>query len=240
MAGTDFYDDDLAQRDAPRRPGASVPAQERGIPELQRPVSDLNLARMARHREEIERQVAESVHELDRLRMRQDEVERKRKELEEQRKKQDEYERSRRELSDRLSQSLIMMEKEEVKSERLLEVLRNSRAQFKDALAEIQAIDESAWAEEEIREELNRALTILDDARVHYNKTIAKIEALMGDDGALPVDARGMLFRDGSGGAPDRSFGTWLRIGFAASLPLIVVSMLIAVGIVVMKWRGLW
>lgn len=240
MAGTDFYDDDLAQRDAPRRPVVAATEEDRTIPELQRPVGDLNLARMARHREEIERQVAESVHELDRLRIRQDEVERKRKELEEQRQKQDEYERGRRELSDRLNQSLIMMEKEEVKSERLLEVLRNSRARFKDALAEIESIDDSSWAEEEVREELNRALTILDEARVAYNKTVAKIEALMGDDRAVPVDARGMLFRDGAGSAGDRSFATWLWIGFAASLPLILVSLLIAAGIAAMKWKGLW
>ncbi len=240
MAKTDFYDDDLTQREAPRTSGVAHHAQERSSQDVHRPVSDLNLTQMARHREDIERQVAESVQELDRLRLRQDEVERKRKELEEQRRKQDEYERGRRELLDRLSQSLIMMEKEEIKAERLLDVLRNSRAQFKESLAEIEAIDEGAWAEEDIRDELNRALTILDEARVHYNKTIAKLDTMMGDDRAAPVDARGMLFRDGSGLPANTSFGAWLRIGFAASLPVIVVVLLVALGVAAMKWQGLW
>lgn len=240
MAGTDFFDDDLKQRETPRRGTASLSAQERAPTELQRPVGDLNLTRMARHRDEIERQVAESVQELDRLRMRQEEVDRKRRELEEQRKKQDEYERGRRELTDRLNQSLIMMEKEEVKSERLLELLRNSRAQFRDALSEIHAIDESAWADENVREELTKALTVLDEARVHYNKTIGKIEAMMGDERVLPVDARGMLFREGAPPAVERSFSYWLRVGFAASLPLLAVSILLTAVILITKWKGLW
>jgi hypothetical protein len=240
MAGTDFFDEDLTGRETVKNPAAGLTAKERVVTELQRPVSDLNLTRMARHREDLERQVAESVQELDLLRMRQDEIERKRKELEEQRKKQDDYERGRSEITDRLNQSLIMMEKEEIKADRLLELLQTSRALFRETLEEIHSIDETSWAEEDIREELNKALTILDESRMQYNKTVAKIETVMADEHGSVAPGGGLLFKDASSaGGPERSFARWMLIGLAASLPVILFVTLLAIAFYLLRIRGL-
>ena len=207
--------------------------------ELQRPVSDLNLTRLARHREDLDNQVADSVQELDRLRTRQEEIERKRRELEEQRGKQDNYESSKRELMDRLNQSLIMMEKEEIKSDRLLEMLRSSRVEFKAMLNEIEGLNEDGWSDGDIREELNRALVILDEARIQYNKTITKIETVMGDGPGSEDAPHGLMFgRDANPKTPEKSFGYWFLAGLAATLPLMLLAVGFAIVFYVLKAKG--
>lgn len=238
MAGTDFFDEDLTNREATKRTSIDVAPVE-VTRELHRPVSDLNLTRLARHREELDHQVAESVQELDRIRTRQDEIERKRRELEEQRTKQDTYENSKRELTDRLGQSLIMMEKEEIKSDRLLEMLRASRTQFKSMQAEIEGLDEENWSDDEVREKLNRALVILDESRIEYNKTIARIETVMSGESDSHQGQQGLLFRDGrSLPREEKTFGRCFLTGLATSLPLMLFSILFAVVFFVLKAKG--
>ena len=129
MANTDFFDDDLVkQRDSARRlklgpsddsigtVGDGASSDEVPV----RPVSDFNLTRMAKHKQEVDDHVATAVHELERLRKRQEDLEREKKELEELRRKQEEYERGKREMSERLSQSLVTLEKDELQAERVV------------------------------------------------------------------------------------------------------------------------
>lgn len=222
MAGTDFFDEDLQNREAVRRGGAvgvdDKPASSSGVA---RPVSDLNLTRMARHREEVEEQVATSAQELDRLRMRQEELERERRELEELRKKQEDYERGRREIMDRLNKSLIMMEKEQVKAERMVDLLVNTRGEFKGMLTEIEAINEEDWPDDAVRDELTKSLVVLDECRMQYNKSVARIEAVMADDSKGSNESSSMLPAGGASKS-ELSFSYWLKAGLALSLPLIL------------------
>ncbi len=228
MAGTDFYDEDLQNREAVRRGGAAD-ADEQPAAGVQRPVGDLNLTRMARHREEVEEQVATSAQELDRLRMRQEELERERRELEDLRKKQEDYERGRREIMDRLNKSLIMMEKEQIKAERMVDLLQNTRSEFKGMLTEIESISEEDWPDDAVRDELTKSLVILDECRMQYNKSVARIEAVMADDRKGGGEDSSML-PAGAGSKNEQPFSYWLKAGLALSLPL-MIFLLIAAGV---------
>ena len=205
MPGTDFYDEDLQNREASRRrPPADDMAQG-----INRPVSDLNLTRMARHKDDIEHQVANSAQELDRLRMRQEEVERERRELEALRKKQDSYERGRQEVGDRLNQSLIMMEKEQVKVQRIVESLNTTRELFTGQLTAIEAIDPESWPDEMVREELGRALAIIDQARMEYNLGMTKVESMLADNDRGPSLEPGLTLGAGGEAIFGATFGFW-------------------------------
>jgi hypothetical protein len=80
---TDFFDDDLSQR----RGAVKATAVGQGVDIVGtvkhdeipvRPISDLNLTRMAKHREEVNTQVASAKLEIERLRRKQTDLERER------------------------------------------------------------------------------------------------------------------------------------------------------------------
>ena len=134
--GTDFFDDDLVrEREAALKiklDGESGGAPRDGhIPSSRdlpnRPVSDLTLTHLARHKQEVTDQMVDKTQELDRLRARQEELERERRTLEEMRKKQEAFDAGRRELKDRLAASLVRMEKDRLQAERLSQLLEETR-----------------------------------------------------------------------------------------------------------------
>ncbi len=240
--GTDFFDDDLVrEREAALKiklDGESVGAPRDGhIPSSRdlpnRPVSDLTLTHLARHKQEVTEQMVDKAQELDRLRARQEELERERRALEEMRHKQEAFDSGRRELKGRLNESLVRLEKETLQTERLGQLLEETRRLFRERLDEVSALNESQWEDEHLLDELNKALVLLDNVRSDYNKAMAKIEAIH-PQGAVSSSAlpRPLSFGDGAAAAPEggRGFGYWLRAGLAFTLPLMVLLVLLLLG----------
>ncbi len=242
MANTDFFDDDLGrQRDAARR----IKLSDQPLTTLSeisssdevpvRPLSDLSLTRMAKHKQDVDENMVQAAQELERLRKRQEALERERRELEEIRRKQEEYERGKRDIVERLSQSLITMEKDELQAQRMAELLGSIRKHFKEMLSEVDQISEETWPEERFGEELSKALALVEDVRMEYNKALSKIEAAGGGDLRLPaaIGAAGelpMARRE-----EDRPFRYWLKVGFAVSLPLAAVIVIVVAILIVMR-----
>lgn len=247
MPNTDFFDDDLVkQRDAARKiklplgdePLGTVGDIPAGEEVPVRPLSDFNLTRMAKHKHEVNDQVVQAMEELERLRKRQEDLEREKQELEDLRRKQEEYERGKREMIERFTQSLVTLEKDELQAERMGELLGATRKRFKNMLNEIQSIAEEGWPEETIRDELNKALTLIEDARMEFNKAMSRIEGAGGEKQAPAHHAaalqEGLPYRE-----PDRSFGYWLKAGIAITLPLIIVILAVAAVYFLLRSNGL-
>ncbi len=235
MPNTDFFDDDLVKQrpsakrikmgpgDNPEQAGASEEGPSRGV-------SDFNLTRMAHHREQVEENAANTAQELERLRQRQENLEKERKALEDLRKKQADYERGKQEMIERLHHSLTSLEREELKAEQLLEVLGATRKRFRTWLSSIEEIDEENWPEESFRDELYKALALVDDTRVEYNKAISKIEGLMSEEGKQPSISQPVIFDEThSGSEQEKTFLYWLKAGTAASLPIIITLIILAI-----------
>ena len=97
-------------------------------------------------------------------------------------------------------------------------------------MEEIAVIDEEEWPEDHFREELYRALVIIDDARMEYNKALAKIQVLESSSHPL-LEGGGSnnpLREMPSGGGVPGSFWFWLKVGFAITLPLAILGILLA------------
>lgn len=239
MSGTDFFDDDLVrQRDSAKRikmgPGdepvdtVGEPTESTDVPV--RPVSDFNLTRMARHRKEVDNQAAVATQELERLRKRQEQVESEKRQLEDLRRKHDEYGRGKREMVDHLKRSLVTLERREVETQRLAELLAVTRQRFRELLGEIEGILEEEWPEEKIRDELNRSLGLIEEARMEYNKAMARIEAVKSEGPTPATGQPAVLFEEPPGAHEvERSFGYWAKVGLAASLPISVVLVVLAI-----------
>ena len=211
--GTDFIDDDLSRK-----------AAEAGDAES-------SASRLSRQKEQLTNQVADTAEEIERLRMRQDELEHEKTSLEELNRKQDEYARSKKDIIENLSRNIILMEKDEVLANRMVELLSASRARFKDVLSEIRDIREESWSEAEFEEELDKALALIESARMEYSKAVAKIDAESWQKGGGQAPLA-TLEDAGRGALANKGFLFWFKVGVAVSLPVMLVLLLLFLGYV--------
>jgi chromosome segregation ATPase len=248
----DFYDDDLIrQRDRATRikmgPG-DEPASDRdmagGEDALARGASELNLTRMARHKQDVDTQATRAMQELEMLRKRQEQLELEKRELEEFKRKSDEFERGKRDMMAALKRSLTAIERDEMEAQRLLELLENNRGRFKTMLADLDEINEQSWTDENIRVELARGLGVIEDARLEYNKALAKIEAMKSErsTGKSSDSAPSpMLFEeDAALMTAEKPFSFWLKAGAGFMLPLIVTLVVLASIYMMLASAGFW
>lgn len=238
---TDFYDDDLA-RERERvfnirlDGGGGGDARDGYIPSSRevpsRPIADLPLTNMARHKQEVDERMVDKAKELERLRSRQAELERERRTLEELRAQQERFEALRRESKKTLSESLVRLDQERQQADRLIEQLEETRRLFQSRLEEVEGIDDQSWEDERLPEELNRAVVLLESIQDEYRKAVAKLAAIRPDAGAASASGRAAPayppMRAPGAGLPGGWRG-WLVAGAAFTAPLIAALVLFGV-----------
>lgn len=215
---TDFFDDDLSSSSAQ----GSKPAARPESPPRTAPEAVSASARMMRRKEELSGHVTGAANEIERLRLRQEEIEREKATLESLSRKQEEYERGKQDIIEKLDRSILLLENEEVQAAHMVELLSSMRVRFKDMLAGLRSIDEEQWSDETFGDEMNKALALVEEARMSYKKGVSKIDAMRWSESGdrPPVTAQESMA--GTSAAP-QGFGHWFKAGVAFSLPLAAV-----------------
>jgi predicted RNase H-like nuclease (RuvC/YqgF family) len=169
--------------------------------------------------EHLDSQVQKAQEQLLQLRRQADQIEKQKRELEELSRRQEELERGRAEMTDKLSRSLVILEREGYDSQKKLEQIRATHESFTQHLQLLEAIDPKSWNSAELPKELSRALSTVDDARTEFSQQRSRLDAGSGEstDIDLPDVASGSM---GLGGG--RSFMQWMQIGLAVTLPVII------------------
>ncbi|MFN2541772.1 MAG: hypothetical protein ABR514_06335 [Chthoniobacterales bacterium] len=170
--------------------------------------------------EHLDEQVQKAQEQLLQLKRQQEQIEKQKRELEELSRRQEELERGRAEMTDKLTRSLVVLEREGYDTQKRLEQVRAMRESFAQHLQLIEGIDPKTWNPAELHKELSRALSAVDDARAEFSQQRSRLQASGGSetDEALPEVAPALSELGGSG----RSLWQWAQIGFALTLPLIV------------------
>lgn len=170
--------------------------------------------------EHLDSQVQRAQEALIQLKRQQDQIEKQKRELEELSRRQAELEQGRAEMCDKLTRSLVILEREAYDTQKKLEQLRATKESFGQHLELIEAIDPKNWNPQELHKELSRALSTVDDARAEFSQQRSRLQAAddTDGDGSLPeVTGDGADLINGG-----RSFTQWIQIGFAITLPLIL------------------
>ncbi len=169
--------------------------------------------------EHLDSQVQKAQEQLQQLRRQAEMIEKQKRELEELSRRQEELERGRAEMTDKLSRSLVILEREGYDSQKKLEQIRATHESFTQHLQLLESIDPKGWNPAELPKELSRALSTVDDARTEFSQQRSRLEAGSGEstEMELPDVTSGSM---GLGGG--RSFLQWMQIGFAVTLPLII------------------
>src|SRR5881275_212903 len=170
--------------------------------------------------EHLDSQMQKAQEQLLQLKRQQEQIEKQKRELEELSRRQEELDRGRAEMIDKLTRSLVVLEREAYNAQKRLEQLRTTRESFGQHLELIEAIDPKSWNPADLHKELSRALSTVDDARTEFSQQRSRLQATdeAQADGSLPEAAADVSDLLNGGG---RSFGQWLQIGLAFTLPLI-------------------
>ncbi len=242
MSNKDYFDDDLIRRrDAVKEVNMDPASAAGGGAEPPRsgpiPVEELNLTPLAQRKEEFNSQVAGKLDELERLRARQEALEREKTSLEQLRAAQEKHETGKREMIDRLEQSLVSLEREEILIQQRLELVAETEKRFKELLNGMRGFNEDQWPADSdgYREALTKALASVDSARKEYNKALARVDVLREGPKAGPEGAPLLYGGDLNRAASEHSFAEWLKIGFAVSLP-VTLALAVLIGLLVV-WQ---
>ena len=213
--GTDFFDEDLVKDE--RQSGLPLDAKD------EVPVRELNsraIGRLVEQKEERSTRVAGTVEEIERLRMRQLELEREKTELEQLTRKQVEYEKAKRDVIGKLEKHIVLLDKQAVEAARVGDLVATIRARFQETLKDITGIIEEDWPADRFEVELGKAMVRVEEAQSVHRKGISKVRATnwfrdAGDETAAPETTVAL--------PPSRpGVGYWLKAGLAFALPLIL------------------
>src|SRR6187399_290982 len=130
----------------------------------------------------LDSQVQKAQEQLLQLRRQQEQIEKQKRELEELSRRQEELERGRAEMGDKLTRSLVVLEREAYDSQKKLEQIRATRESFEQHLALLESIDPKGWNPADLHKELSRALSTVDDARAEFSQQRSRLTATAGDE----------------------------------------------------------
>jgi DNA repair exonuclease SbcCD ATPase subunit len=173
--------------------------------------------------EMLDSQVRKAQEQLIALKHEQERIEKQKRELEELTRRQEELERGRAEMTDKLSRSLVILEREGYECQKKIEQIRATHESFTNHLQLLETIDPKSWNPADLPKELSRALSTVDDARAEYAQQRSRLEVASAGSEEVSLPEAAPQIR---GALAGRSFIEWIQIGLALTLPLILFGFL--------------
>ena len=168
---------------------------------------------------ELQDQVQKAQSELIELKQRQDQIEKEKQRLEELSRKQEELEHGRLEIADKLTRSLVLVQRETEASQRRLEQLNGIQASFSEHLKELEQIDPKSWSTRDLSRELTHASGTVEEACASYSRAQAKIAPIDDLDTSEDSYDDDMIVKS-------QGFLYWLQSGTAFTLPLLILGII--------------
>ncbi len=172
--------------------------------------------------EDLGEEVQKTNTELEKLKRQLEDIEKQKIRLEELKRRQDELENGRADMLDKLTRSMVTVERETEEAQKRLEQLNSIHNSFIQHLRHVDSINPKLWGTAELPMELSKALSLVEDARADYMKAQAKISVDSPSE-STPAAASG-AYDSEYGYAEEHGFFYWLKSGFAFTLPLQILA----------------
>ena len=154
---------------------------------------------------------------LLKLRQELERTERETSQMEALRKKEDRFDSGRREIAEKLSRALVRLDRELYNAQKAIEEINAARDLYQRHLDVIRTLHPERWDRSNLDGELDRSIAAIEDAEIEFSKTSRRLASTLPGEAGIELAGAASFPRD---------FKTWLRIGFAASLPLIALATL--------------
>lgn len=178
--------------------------------------------------EDLGEEVQKTNTELEKLKRQLEDIEKQKVRLEELKRRQDELDNGRGDMMDKLTRSLVTVQREADETQKRLEQLHAIHNSFTQHLRFIESINPKAWTAAELPKELSKALSAVEDARSEYVKAQAKIAV------EAPIDPSNPgAYEQEYGYVEEKGVVYWLKSGFAFTLPLQIIGVL---GLLIWIW----
>jgi len=189
--------------------------------------------------EDMDQQVKEAQQRLANLRVEQEELERQKQMLESLRQKQERFISGKKEIVDKLERSLRTLAGDLEEARRRVDNMTLTQQDYQERLTELKAFLPERWHRNQLDQELDRALTSLNEAEASYEKGVRRVHNPRSvetssfhhisatedsdDDNPAPQPS---TFASSSGGD---DLTVWMRRGFAFTLPLIATLLIVLI-----------
>lgn len=176
--------------------------------------------------EHLETQVQKAQEQLVSLKRQQDQIEKQKRELEELSRRQESLQAGRHDMIEKITRAMVVLEREAYDAQKRVELLQSIHDTFTAHQQNLESINPKAWEGLDINRELTKALSAVDDARAEYSRTLPKISATTDGEGDRVAESVGYQM-DYARHEPEKDFAYWLKSGFAFTLPLVLVGLLL-------------
>jgi len=126
-----------------------------------------------------------------------------------------EFVNARRDMMTRLTQSLATIPDDIESCELRIKLLRQYKEIYEDLVVKVEPLDDSSWNEDNYDSELGRSMKIIENARLEYLSSSARLEKVLNGDEAAVAPHSGTF------DVASLTFGQLFRLGFVFSLPVI-------------------
>ena len=181
--------------------------------------------------EHLDNQVQRAQEQLLSLKRQQETIERQKRELEELSRRQEQLQGGKAEMVDKFTRAVVVLERETYDAKKRVELLNAIHESFSGHLDALESINPKAWEGLDINKELTKSLSIVDDAKAEYSSALPKISSTKESDGHDAV-AASVGYQQSYAATEEKDFTYWLKAGFAFTLPLFALGILLIIVLV--------
>jgi chromosome segregation ATPase len=181
--------------------------------------------------ENMDQRVHIAQERLSRLRKEAEEIEREKVALEDLRRKQQGFLNGRTEMLERMSRAVALLDRETQDNRRKIEQMLVMRETFADHMDAVQSLTPEDWSRQNLQSELSRALGIIEDARMEYDRSMTRLQSYThnpvapvtapAQHAASPAVPTSLLPM----GYSRESFKQWAFYGLAFTAPVVGIAL---------------
>lgn len=187
--------------------------------------------------DDVDHKVKAAQEQLLQLRMQQEEIERQKQHLETLRVKQERFVAGKRDLLEKISRSVNSVERDLYDAQKRVEELNLTHDDFSRHLDILKSLQPEKWHRSQVGEELDQALAAIEDAEADFAKGTRRLESLrivetnpisaIVSQKATAISEEQVYASTMTFSSPTEEMITWMRRGFAFTLPLIGSMLLV-------------
>ncbi len=172
--------------------------------------------------DDFEGKLVEAQQQLEQLQHQQEVVERQKVELEELTQRKEEFLEGQICITDKLASTITSVDRELFEMRQEIEDLEQTRKCFAEHQQKIDGINPEAWTRDELKHELNRAISMLDHAEDEYDEALSYFSnsnhSTVFSNRSKPSKSKSQ------GSAPQGEFAAMFKQGLAFNLPIFVLG----------------
>ncbi|MGC6427192.1 MAG: hypothetical protein ACON5H_09385 [Akkermansiaceae bacterium] len=167
---------------------------------------------------DFEGKLEDAQQQLEYLHQQREKLERQKIALEELNQRKQDFMHGQVDLTEKLSSAINSMDRELFESKQDIEDMEQARVSFATHLQRIEALNSDSWSKEELRDELEKAISILKRADDEYDQAVSHFSGAHRGSGIFgPSTGRNPRAAGGD-------FSTMMRNGLAFNLPVIILG----------------